>query len=91
MGKGRGNVFCFRFFYLFSIGLSFAVSKNKWQILYKMLSYPMWKQNMIIVPTMILHNYICEHTSGDIDFEHVEHDEYYEFTIPERYNKYVVP
>jgi hypothetical protein len=45
---------------------------------------------MIVVLTMILNNYICEHTCGDIDFEHVERDEYYERTIPERYNKYVV-
>jgi hypothetical protein len=42
---------------------------------------------MIVVATMVLHNYIREHTSGDIDFER---DEDYEPTIPERYNKYVV-
>jgi hypothetical protein len=39
---------------------------------------------------MVLHNYICEYKSGDIDFDGVEHDEYYEPTIPERYNKYVL-
>jgi hypothetical protein len=50
----------------------------------------MWKQKMIVVLTMILNNYICEHISGDIDFEHVERDEYYKLTIPEGYNKYVV-
>jgi hypothetical protein len=49
----------------------------------------MWKQKMIILVTMVLHNYIREHTSGDIDFEHVEHDEDYEHMKPERYNKYV--
>jgi hypothetical protein len=43
---------------------------------------------MIVVATMVLHNYIREHTSGDIDFER---DEDYESTIPERCNKYVVP
>jgi hypothetical protein len=45
---------------------SFAVWKNKWQILYKMPNYPMWKQKMIIVATMVLHNYIREHESGNI-------------------------
>jgi hypothetical protein len=40
--------------------------------------------------TMVLHNYIREHTSGDIDFERLECDEDYEITIPERYTKYVV-
>jgi hypothetical protein len=39
---------------------------------------------------MVLHNYIREHKSGDMDFDHVERDEDYEPTIPERYNKYVV-
>jgi hypothetical protein len=69
---------------------SFAVWKNKWQILYKMSNYPMWKQKMIVVMTMVLHNYVREHASGDVDFELVEHDEDYEPTILERYNKYVV-
>jgi hypothetical protein len=46
---------------------------------------------MIVVVTMVLHNYIHEHTSGDINFECVEHDEDYKPTIPERYNKYAVP
>jgi hypothetical protein len=55
-----------------------------------MLSYPMWKQKVIVMMTMTLHNYIREHTSGDIDFERVERDEDYEITILERYTKYVV-
>jgi hypothetical protein len=50
----------------------------------------MWKQKMIVVATMLLHNYICEHESDDIDFDCVDRDEDYEPTIPERYNKYVV-
>jgi hypothetical protein len=45
---------------------------------------------MIVVMTMVLHNYVREHASGDVDFELVEHDEDYEPTILERYNKYVV-
>jgi hypothetical protein len=40
-----------------------------------MMNYPMWKQKMIVVATMVLHNYICEHGSGDIDFDRVDHDE----------------
>jgi hypothetical protein len=51
----------------------------------------MWKQKMIVVPTMVLHNYIREHENGDINFDHVDHDEDCEPTITERYNKYVVP
>ena len=69
---------------------SFGVWKMKWQILYKMSVYPLWKQKMIVVGTMVLHNFIREHQSGDLDFDRVERDEDYEPTIPERYNKYVV-
>jgi hypothetical protein len=50
----------------------------------------MWKQKMIVVTTMVLHNYIHEYTSGDINFEYVEHVEHYEPMIMERYNKYIV-
>jgi hypothetical protein len=63
----------------------------KWQILYKMLMYPLWKQKMIPIGLMVIHNFIREHNSGDLDFGRVERDENYEPTIPERYNKYVVP
>jgi hypothetical protein len=56
-----------------------------------MPNYPMWKQKMIVVATIGLHNYVCEHASGDVNFKHVERDEDYEPTIRERYNKYVVP
>jgi hypothetical protein len=45
------------------------------------------KQKMIVVSTMILHNYIRKHISGDVDFEQVERDEDYEPTILKRYNK----
>jgi hypothetical protein len=51
----------------------------------------MWKQKMIVVATMVLHNYIREHRSGDIDFYHVDHNVDYESMIPIRYNKYVGP
>jgi len=70
---------------------SFGVWKMEWPILYKMPIYPMWKQKMIVVATMVLHNYIREHGGDDMDFDRVERDEDYEPTIPERYNKYVVP
>jgi hypothetical protein len=46
---------------------------------------------MIVVATMVLYNHICEHESGDIDFDRVDHDEDYKLTLPKRYNKYVVP
>jgi hypothetical protein len=62
----------------------------KWHILYKMPIYPMWKQKKIVAVTMVLHNHIREHKSGDMDFDRVERDEDYEPTIPERYNKYIV-
>jgi hypothetical protein len=45
---------------------------------------------MIVVATMLLHNYISEHESDNINFDCVDRDEDYEPTIPERYNKYVV-
>jgi len=47
---------------------SFGVLKMKWQILYKMASYPMFKQKMIVVATMVLHNFIREHGGEDLDF-----------------------
>jgi hypothetical protein len=53
--------------------------------------YPLWKQKMIPIRLMVIHNFIREHNSDDLDFERVERDENYEPTVPERYNKYVVP
>jgi hypothetical protein len=44
----------------------------KWQILYKMPMYPLWKQKMILIGLMVIHNFIREHNSGDLDFERVE-------------------
>jgi hypothetical protein len=70
---------------------SFGVYKMKWQILYRMPIYPLEKQKKIPVGLMVVHNFIREHNSGDLDFDRVERDENYEPTIPERYNKYVVP
>jgi hypothetical protein len=46
---------------------------------------------MIPIGFMVIHNFIRKHNNGDLDFEHAECDENYEPTIPERYNKYVVP
>jgi hypothetical protein len=70
---------------------SFGILKMKWHILYKMPMYPLWKQKMIPIGLMVIHNFICEHNSGDLDFKRVERDEDYEPIVPERYNKYVVP
>ncbi|XP_039773332.1 putative nuclease HARBI1 isoform X2 [Panicum virgatum] len=69
---------------------SFGLLKMKWQILYKVPSYPMYKQKIIVVATMVLHNFIREH-GGDEDFARFDRDPNFIPTIPERYNKYVVP
>lgn len=68
---------------------TFGVLKMKWLILYKIPSYPMWKQKMIVVATMVLHNYIREHDGEDLDFARFDHDPNFVPTIPERYQKYV--
>ena len=60
---------------------SFDVLKMKWQILYKMLNYPVWKQKMVVVPCMILHNFIHEHGSEDPDFACFECDAHFVPTI----------
>ena len=70
---------------------AFGLLKMKWQILYKIPPYPMYKQKMIVVATMVLHNFIREHGGEDIDFARFDRDPNYIPTIPERYNKYVVP
>ena len=69
---------------------SFGLLKMKWQILYKVPSYPIYKQKMIVVSTMVLHNFIREH-GGDEDFARFDRDPNFIPTIPKRYNKYVVP
>jgi hypothetical protein len=55
-----------------------------------MLNYPMWKEKMIVLVTMVLYNYICEHKSSDMDFDRMKRDEDYKLAVPKRYNKYVV-
>ena len=69
---------------------SFGVLKMKWQILYKMPGYSMVTQKKIVAATMVLHNFIREHASVDVDFANFDRDPTYMPTIPERYNKYVV-
>ena len=69
---------------------SFGVLKMKWQILYKMPNYPMWKQKMVVVACMVLQNFIREHGSEDPDFARFDHDPHFVPTIPERYNRYAV-
>jgi hypothetical protein len=69
---------------------SFGLLKIKWQILYNMPSYPMYKQKMIVVATMVLHNFIREHGGEDEDFVGFDRDPIFTPTIPERYNKYIV-
>jgi hypothetical protein len=69
---------------------SFGVLNMKWQILFKIPPYPMFKQKMIVVSTMVLHNFIREHDGEDLDWARVDRDPNYVPTIPERYRKYVV-
>jgi hypothetical protein len=45
---------------------SFGVLKMKWQILYKMPPYSMVTQKKAVAVTMVLHNFIREHASGDV-------------------------
>jgi hypothetical protein len=45
---------------------------------------------MIVVATMILHNFIREHGGEDEDFVRFVHDPNLVATISERYNKYAV-
>ncbi|EEE68954.1 hypothetical protein OsJ_27845 [Oryza sativa Japonica Group] len=70
---------------------SFGLLKMKWQILYKMPCYPMYKHKMIVEAAMVLHNYIREHGGQDPDFARFDRDPNFIPTIPERYNKYAVP
>jgi transposase InsO family protein len=39
---------------------------------------------------MVLHNYIREHSSGDVNFVNCNQDPNFVSTIPDRYNKYAV-
>ena len=70
---------------------SFGLLKMKWNILYKMPSYPMHTQKMIVVATMVLHNYIREHGGEDPDFARFDREPNFVPTIPERFNKYAIP
>jgi hypothetical protein len=70
---------------------SFGLLKMKWQILYKMpAGYSMLTQKKIVAATMVLHNFIREHASVDVDFANFDRDPNFMPTIPERYNKYAV-
>ena len=59
---------------------SFGLLKMKWQIIYKMGNYPMWKQKMVVVACMVLHNFIRE----DADFARSDRDPNFMPTIPKR-------
>jgi hypothetical protein len=39
---------------------------------------------------MVLLNYICDHSSGDVDFANCDRGLNFVPTIPDRYNKYAV-
>ena len=51
---------------------SFGLLKMKWQILYKMPSFSMLTQKKVVAATMVIHNFIREHASGDVDFAKFE-------------------
>jgi hypothetical protein len=55
-----------------------------------MPKYSMLTQKKIVAATMVLHNYIREHSSGDMDFANCDRDHDFVPTIPDRYNKYAV-
>ncbi|WVZ84857.1 hypothetical protein U9M48_031840, partial [Paspalum notatum var. saurae] len=67
---------------------SFGVLKMNWQILYNMPPYSMKKQKKIIAATMVLHNFIREHRTEDLDFARFDRDPDYVPTILERYNRF---
>jgi len=51
----------------------------------------MYKQKMIVMATMVLHNFIREHGGDDEDFARFDRDPNFVATIPARYNKHDVP
>jgi hypothetical protein len=51
----------------------------------------MHKQKMIVVDTMVLHNFISELGGEDPDFARFDREPNFVPTIPERFNKYAVP
>lgn len=70
---------------------SFGLLKIKWQILFLMPRYPLYKQKNFVVATMVLHNYIREHGGEDPNFARFDRDPNFVPTISELYNKYAVP
>jgi hypothetical protein len=70
---------------------SFGLLKMKWEILYRIKKYPIWKQKMIVVACMVLHNFIREHNSDDADFARFDRDPNFMPTIPNRYKRFAVP
>lgn len=55
-----------------------------------MLDNSTWKQNMVVVSCMVLHNFIRKHDNEDSNFAHFDHDSNFVQTILERYNRYKV-
>jgi hypothetical protein len=70
---------------------SFGLMKMKWEILYRIKKYPIWKQKMIVVACMVLHNFIREHNSDDADFARFDRDPNFMPTIPNRYKRFAIP
>ena len=55
-----------------------------------MFGYSIVTQKKIVAATMVLHNFIREHASVDVDFAKFDRDPTFMPTISERYNKYAV-
>ncbi|KAK3150817.1 hypothetical protein QOZ80_3AG0238170 [Eleusine coracana subsp. coracana] len=70
---------------------TFGVWKQKWRILFKMPSYPISKQKMIVAATMCLHNFIRENHALDRHFRRCDRDPEYIPTIPHRYARHAPP
>jgi hypothetical protein len=68
---------------------AFGVWKGKWRILFKMSSYPLDKQKMIVAATISLHNFTRENDVLDEDFERCDRYPDYVPTILTRYRRHV--
>ena len=62
---------------------SFGVLKMKWRILLHLPCYKMWKQSMIIIACMALHNFIRDSALTDHCFQRCDEDEEYVPSVSE--------
>jgi len=55
-----------------------------------MPSFSMLTQKKVVAATIVIHNFIREHASGNVDFAKFDRDPNSVPTIPAKYNKYAV-